>query len=444
MVGGLEAEDQEALLAGAGAGHAGLGRVEQAAVARIQAGLGDLADGSRGSEEVVELDPARGLELGPRADPHPGLGDRPEDALGAEQRPVRRGPGAGARQPPALPQAAWRDRPHRLDQVVDVRVERREMPARPGRDPTAQGRVLERLREVPQGQPALAQLLLQTRPGRPRLDPRRQRLRVDLQHPVQPPQVERHERPIPEPPLDPADDTRPAAERDHGRALGLAPGQHRLDLRLVPRQRHQIGRIRELPPKPPHNVPIRLPQRPAHALVLLIREQIPKPARLRQPRLAHLDRIERHSPLRLAPKPKPLPYPGSSLLQLLPRRRLILVPPPPVLQPSLTHVAKHRRRPVREGQGVSLQRSGVNFSLERWRVPPRERAKNPARRRDTPCPSPCDVYQCTPFIRCAKATASVVGARSGASSPFPLAACDSGNSLYAVLRILSLTVGATA
>ncbi len=54
------------------------------------------------------------------------------------------------------------------------------------------------------------------------------------------------------------------------------------------------------------------------------------------------------------------------------------------------------------------------------------------------------VYQCTPFIRCANATASVVGARSGASSPFPLAACDSGNSLKAVLRILSLTVGATA
>ena len=38
-------------------------------------------------------------------------------------------------------------------------------------------------------------------------------------------------------------------------------------------------------------------------------------------------------------------------------------------------------------------------------------------------------YQCTPFIRCAKATASVEGALSGASSPFPFAACDSGNSL---------------
>jgi len=38
-------------------------------------------------------------------------------------------------------------------------------------------------------------------------------------------------------------------------------------------------------------------------------------------------------------------------------------------------------------------------------------------------------YQCTPFIRCAKATASVDGALSGASSAFPFAAWDSGNSL---------------
>ena len=42
---------------------------------------------------------------------------------------------------------------------------------------------------------------------------------------------------------------------------------------------------------------------------------------------------------------------------------------------------------------------------------------------------PTPVYQCTPFIRCAKATASVVGGLSGASSPLPFAACDSGNSL---------------
>ena len=38
-------------------------------------------------------------------------------------------------------------------------------------------------------------------------------------------------------------------------------------------------------------------------------------------------------------------------------------------------------------------------------------------------------YQWTPFIRWAKATASVVGALSGACPPLPFAAWDSGNSL---------------
>ena len=106
--------------------------VEQAAVGGVQARLGDLAHRPGGGEEVVELDPAGGLELGPRPHPHPGLGDHAEDPLGADQHPVRRGPGAGARQPPALPGPARRDRPHRLDQVVDVGVERSRSARRPG------------------------------------------------------------------------------------------------------------------------------------------------------------------------------------------------------------------------------------------------------------------------------------------------------------------------
>ena len=60
------------------------------------------------------------------------------------------GPAPGARQPPALPRPGRRDRAHRLDQVVDVRVERGEVPAGAGRDPAAERRELERLREVAQ------------------------------------------------------------------------------------------------------------------------------------------------------------------------------------------------------------------------------------------------------------------------------------------------------
>ena len=89
-----------------------------------------------------------------------------------------------------------------------------------GRDPAAERRELKRLREVAQRQPVLRELLLERRPGRPGLDPRRQRRWVDLEHAVERLQVDRdhpgvaisHAR------LDAADDARAAPERDHGRA----------------------------------------------------------------------------------------------------------------------------------------------------------------------------------------------------------------------------------
>src|SRR6188474_331576 len=179
----------------------------------------------------------------------------------------------------------------------------------------------------------LAQLVLEPRSRRPSLNPRRQRLRVDLQDPIQAPQIERDHRPIPQPRLDPADDARPTAEGHHSRPLRLTPRENRLDLRLVPWKRHQIWRILKFPPKPPHHIPIGLSQSMRNPLVVLIREEISQLTRSPEPRLAQLNRIESHRLLQLAPEPKPLPDPGSSLLKLLPRRRLILVPPSPVLEP---------------------------------------------------------------------------------------------------------------
>ena len=211
------------------------------------------------------------------------------------------------------------------------------MPAGAGRDPAAERRVLERLGKVAQGQPVLAQLLLQPRPGGTGLDPRRHRLRIDLQHPVEPSQVERDEGPIPKSSLDPTDHTRPAAEGNDRRPLGLRPAEHSLDLRLVLGQRHQIRRILEFPPKSPHDVPIRLPQRPRNPLVLLIREQVTEIGRHLQPRRPHLDLLQRNRLLYLPAKAKPGLDPSRSLLQLLPRGRLILIPPPPVLEPALSH-----------------------------------------------------------------------------------------------------------
>ena len=62
------------------------------------------------------------------------------------------------REPPRLPHPARRKRPHRLDEVVDVGVERREVAAGARGDPAPQRRELKRLREVAQSQPVLAQL----------------------------------------------------------------------------------------------------------------------------------------------------------------------------------------------------------------------------------------------------------------------------------------------
>ena len=135
----------------------------------LRPGLGDLAHRPRGGEEVVELDPAGGLEASGRGRTRT-QASAITPRIPSEPISTRSGRGARARarQPPALPGPARGDRPHRLDQVVDVGVEGREVAAGPGRDPAAEGRVLERLREVAQGQAVLAQLLLEHRARSPR------------------------------------------------------------------------------------------------------------------------------------------------------------------------------------------------------------------------------------------------------------------------------------
>ena len=92
---------------------------------------------------------------GLRLHAHPRLGDDAEDPLRPQQHAVGRRPGAGARQPPRLPRAARRDRADRLHEVVDVGPDRREVPARARRDPAAERRQLERLREEAHRQPVL-------------------------------------------------------------------------------------------------------------------------------------------------------------------------------------------------------------------------------------------------------------------------------------------------
>src|SRR5437588_487023 len=78
-----------------------------------------------------------------------------------------------------------------VDQAAVGGVQRREVSARARGDPAAEGRELERLREVPQRQTVLGELLLEVRADRARLDPRRLRDGVDLEHAVERLKVDR-------------------------------------------------------------------------------------------------------------------------------------------------------------------------------------------------------------------------------------------------------------
>ena len=150
MVAGFEAEHHDGDAAVAGAGVVGLLRVEDAAVGGIEPGLRDGAHRARGGEELWKRTDAAGAEVGrgcnriqaavmtPRMPSEPmnmrsGLGPAPE-------------PGQAAR----FQHAARRDHAQAFDEIVDMGVEAGEMAARAGRDPAAEGRIFEALREMAQ------------------------------------------------------------------------------------------------------------------------------------------------------------------------------------------------------------------------------------------------------------------------------------------------------
>ena len=89
----------------------------------------------------------RGAKARPVLQPHPGLGDHAQRAFGADHQAVGRGAGARAGQAARLDRAGRRDRARALDEIVDVRVLRGVVAAGAGRDPAAQRRELEALRE---------------------------------------------------------------------------------------------------------------------------------------------------------------------------------------------------------------------------------------------------------------------------------------------------------
>ncbi len=152
VVRGLESEDQHSTGRLDARVDERLHRIEQPAVRRIQRGLGDGAGRGHSRAVVVEHHRGSGSPARTMLHAHPRLGDDPEDALRSEEHPVRRGSRARRGKPARFTDPARGHHPHRFDHVVDVGIDGRVVAARPGGQPAAERRELERLREVPEGQ----------------------------------------------------------------------------------------------------------------------------------------------------------------------------------------------------------------------------------------------------------------------------------------------------
>ena len=227
MVGRLEGEQQHRGRAVARPRGGRLPGVEEPAVRGVEAGLRDGARRVGAARELGEGDRRGRAVRRPVLEPHPRLDDDAEDALRADEQPIRARAGARAGQPPRLDGARRRDHAQRLHEVVDVRVERRVMAAGAGRDPAAERRALERLREMTQRQAVRAKLILERRAVHARLDPGRPRRAVDVEHLVEVAQVDtdRAAVGVADVALHAADDGRAAAIGNRGRARVRAPVQ---------------------------------------------------------------------------------------------------------------------------------------------------------------------------------------------------------------------------
>ncbi len=162
------------------------------------------------------------------------------------------------------------DRPHRLDEVVDVRVERGEVAAGAGGDPSAEGRELERLREVAQGQPCSRSWSSSAGPSAPAWIRAARETSVDLDRP------DRARRGRSSPRRDRR--RRSAARRRRPRwcrrRTGSRPGpssahhvEHLLDLGLVTRAGDEVGRVVDLAAEAADDVAVGLAERVGDALV---------------------------------------------------------------------------------------------------------------------------------------------------------------------------------
>ena len=169
------------------------------------------------------------------------------------------------------------------------------MAAGAGRDPAAQGRILETLRKVPQREAVRAQLRLQRGPEHAALDPRGARGAVHRAHAVHVPQVERDQRPFarastfastpPTTELPPPNGTS-AAPAPPAQSMTAAPG-------LIGRIGDDVGRARIVVEHAEHRVLIGFAERVRGAVVAFAGADRRKRGGRREARGAQGQRVQR-------------------------------------------------------------------------------------------------------------------------------------------------------
>ncbi len=159
----------------------------------------------------------------------------------SEPRNIRSGEG-----PAPEPDSRRTDHPHGFGQVVDVGVERREVPARGASGkPAAQAGESEGLREMAQRETVRAELIFDRGPQRARLDPCRPTHPVDLEHRTQCTDVHRDRRLV-EARLDTADHRAATTVWDRRNLFSGTPIQHIDNVLFAARPRDQVGHMVEV------------------------------------------------------------------------------------------------------------------------------------------------------------------------------------------------------
>ena len=166
---------------------------------RPQPLLQHAADRRQPGRDVVDLEAAEHPQLLRRRQPQPRRRDHPQRALAAEQELGPARPAQRAARPVGLDHLAAAGH-HRQPgaAILDLAVLGRQLPRRPGRQPAAHRRAVDRRREVPERVAAARQLALEPLARQPGLDVAQELGRVhrpDLLHPLgvdRDPAVDRH------------------------------------------------------------------------------------------------------------------------------------------------------------------------------------------------------------------------------------------------------------